>query len=102
MNAFKETETFSGYVCFVNSEAVGATEQVMLIYTLRACPATAPCPQTKPGNAVAKQADGSYLLTARALGYKLDVSVSAGDAELARQALTKIANLQFEKIRRGG
>ncbi len=102
MNAFKETETFSGYVCFVNSAAVGATEPVMLIYTLRACPADAPCPQAKPNPVVSNKPDGSHVLTAKALGYLLNISVSAGDAELARQVLTKIANLQFDKIRRGG
>jgi hypothetical protein len=102
MNAFKESETLSGYVCFVNSQAVGAAEPVMLMYILRTCPATAPCPQAKPNMVVSNKPDGSHDLTAGALGYMLDISVTTGDAELARQALTAIANLQFEKIRRGG
>lgn len=113
-NAFKEDETFSGYMCFVATKPIGASEVTMLIYTLTACPSGAPCPPKSPDGqklplpttpslpsdaSLVGIADGGFTLTASANGYALLISLSKGDPQLVSQKLAALAARQFATIR---
>ena len=115
MNALKEDEFFSGYMCFVAAEPIGASEVTMMLYTLRACPGGGACATENPGDgkkvplpaapplppdaSLVEIANGGYRLTATANGYVLVVSLSKGDPQLVSQKLTAVAARQFEKVR---
>jgi len=114
MNAFKEDETFSGYLCFVATKPIGANEVTMLIYTLTSCRSGEPCAPKSPDGeklplpttsslpsdaSLVGIADGGFTLTASANGYALLISVSKGDRQLASQKLAAVAARQFAAIR---
>ena len=115
MNAFKEDETFSGYMCFVAVEPIGASEATMMLYTLRACPSGGACPAQDPGDgkkaplptapplppdaSLVERTDGGYTLSASAKGYALIISLSKGDPQLVSQKLAAVAARQFAKVR---
>jgi hypothetical protein len=114
MNAFKEDETFYGYMCFVATKPIGASEVTMLIYTMRACPTGGACPSNRPDGqkfplpaspslpadaSLIGIADGGVTLTATANGYALLVSLNKGNQQLVSQKLVELAARQFAKIR---
>ena len=106
MNAFKEDETFSGYMCFVNSQAVGAQDVAMFIITLQTLSeeqngAEIPVPKNPglPPDLRMTMTDDLSLVAA-AGGRSLRVSLSGGDPQIARKLLSDLAVLQFVKIQR--
>ena len=106
MNAFKEDETFSGYMCFVNSQAVGAKDATMFIISLQTHPeeqggTEIPVPKNPglPADLRMTMTD-DLSLAATAGGRSLLVVLSGGDPQIARKLLSDLAVLQFVKIQR--
>jgi hypothetical protein len=114
-NVFKEDESFSGYMCFVAVEPIGASEITTMLYTLRVCPSGGACSTQDPGDgkkiplpadpslpsdaSLVAIADGGYTLTATANGYALLISLNHGDPQLVSQKLAAVAARQFAKVR---